>query len=305
MKNMLKWVGIVVGGLVALVLLIIVGLLAYGQLSWKPKINRDPVAIVADTSAEGIARGEYLVTSVMGCADCHSSEPGAPDLAGRYEVLEQGPMRVEFAPPNLTPHEQTGLGAWTDAEIARAIREGIGRDGRALVVMSSFNYHVLSDADVAAIIGYLRSIDPVENEIPPFDASAAAKTAYALGMLGPKSVGEPITDVQTTPAITSPEYGVYMTTLSGCRDCHGMDFTGNAIPLAEPGTPYAPNLTSHGALGKWTEAEFIATLRTGTTPNGRTLNEIMPWRVYGQMSDDDLGAIYRYLVSLPLESAGQ
>lgn len=305
MKIVIKWVGIVVGGLVALALLVAVGLLAYGQLSWKPKVSREPVAMTADTSAEGTARGEYLVTSVMGCADCHSSAPGERDLAGRYEAIEQGPMRVGFATPNLTPDEQTGLGAWTDAEIARAIREGISRDGRALVVMPSFNYHALSDVDTAAIIGYLRSIEAVENEIPPFEASALAKTAYALGMLGPKSVSEPITDAQTIPVITSPEYGAYLTSLAGCRDCHGMDFTGNAIPLTEPGTPYAPNLTSAGMLGRWTEEEFIATLRTGTTPNGRTLDEMMPWRVYGQMSDGDLGAIYRYLVSLPIESAGQ
>jgi mono/diheme cytochrome c family protein len=187
MRKLLKWIGIVLGSLIGLLVLVVVGLIAYGQLSFKPAhADRPLYSITADTSSEGLARGEYLMESVMGCTQaCHSPE-GRP-FVGVVENIDEGPIAVVFAVPNLTPDRETGLGNWTDAEIARAIREGVDRGGVELVVMPSYNYHALSDADVAAMVGYLRNLEPVSNAIPPFQANAIAKVMLALGMFGPKT----------------------------------------------------------------------------------------------------------------------
>ncbi len=298
--KVLKWIGIVFGGLIGLVLIVAAGLLLYGHLRWKPTFDRPLPTISADTSPAGIARGEYLVTRGAGCIDCHGGRnPEEGWLAGTVEHVDSGPIQVVFAVPNLTPDEETGLGSWSDAEIARAIREGVDKDGVGLVIMPAFNYHIMSDADVAAIVGYLRSIEPIRNPIPPLSASAVAKTMSALGMFGPSPVGEPILAAQSAPASDSTSYGEYVTTLAGCRDCHGLDYGGGAVPASGPETPPAPNLTPSGQLIGWSEDDFITALRTGVTPSGHTLNEVMPWPVFGKMSDQDLAAIFAYLQSLP------
>lgn len=307
MKTVLKWIGIVLGGLLALIVVIAIGLAIYGETSFKARhANRPLYAITADTSPEGLARGEYLLSAVMGCAGaCHTGADGRP-FVGTTESINEEPIAVVFAVPNLTPDEATGLGSWTDAEIARAIREGIDKDGVELVVMPAFNYHALSDADVAAIIGYLRSLEPVRNEIPPFQANTVAKIMLALGMFGPETVGEPITVAQAAPPAGSAEYGGYLTSLGACRDCHGVNLAGGEVPFAEPGAPPASNLTPAGELAGWSEGDFITAIRTGVTPSGRTLDpEAMPWRDYGKMTDDDLAAIFKYLKTLPRVESNQ
>jgi mono/diheme cytochrome c family protein len=187
MRTALKWVGIILGGLAGLLILVAIALLVYGQVSFKRTVSNRPLyPITADTSPEGLARGKYLIEQAMDCTNaCHTPENGQP-LTGTYENINFGPISGVFAVPNLTPDQETGLGSWTDAEIARAIREGLDKYGVELVIMPSYNYHVLSDADIAAIIGYLRSLDPVHNEIPP-QVNAVGKVMSALGMLGEKS----------------------------------------------------------------------------------------------------------------------
>lgn len=307
MKKVLRITAILLGGLIGLLMLAILGLTVYGQVKFKPRMaNRPLYTITADTSPEGIARGEYLVRSAMACGDCHSAEGGSGPLSGTFETFSEGPISGVFAAPNLTPDPETGLGNWTDAEIARAIREGVDKDGVGLLVMPSFNYHIMSDADVAAIVGYLRSQEPVKNEIPPFQANTVGKVVAALGMMGPTSVGTPIEAPQTTPEKDTMEYGEYVMVLSGCRDCHGFDLGGGAIPFAEPGTPDAPSLNPSGRAAHWNEADFIQTMRTGLTPEGFNLNpEAMPWPVYGKMSDEDLASILMYMKTLPASTASK
>jgi mono/diheme cytochrome c family protein len=284
------------GGLVGLVLVAIIGVSIYANLKFKPKYaNRAVYPISADTSPEGQARGKYLMEEAMLCAEaCHSPE-GKP-FQGNYEAINEGPIAVGFAVPNLTPDQETGLGSWSDAEIARAIREGVDKDGVGLVVMPAFNYHALSDADVAAIISYLRSLQPVHHEIPPFSANIVAKIMMATGAFGPGSVGEPITAPQETPASGTPEYGKYMVALGACTDCHKENLAGGPLPFSEPGSPLSANLTPAGEISKWTEAQFIAAVTEGRHPGGGNLHDQMPR--YG-MNDEDLKAIFAYLKTLP------
>jgi mono/diheme cytochrome c family protein len=137
-----------------------------------------------------IERGRYLVT-IMDCGGCHT--PGAlagkPDsargLAGS-DIGFGGPFGVVY-PKNLTPDAETGLGAWTEAEIDRAVRRGQSRDGRPLVpIMPWPSYGVLSDADARAVSAYLKSLPPVRFAVPKDLKPGERPTAPYLMLVEPK-----------------------------------------------------------------------------------------------------------------------
>jgi len=297
MKKILKWSGVLFGGLLTFLLIAFTVLAIYANMQFKRRIPDRPLyAITADTTPEGIARGRYLMKEAMGCTNaCHTPEDDMP-LIGVVEEIRQGPIQVTFSAPNLTSDFTTGLGSWTDAEIARAIREGVDKDGRALVVMPSYNYISLSDADVSAVIGYLRSLKPVNNPIPPFQANTIAKMMMVLGAFGADPVQPPITAAQITPEIGTINYGAYLVKLGACSDCHGANLAGGTIPFSEPDAPPAANLTPGGELIGWTEDDFIRAVREGVKPNGKALADSMPR--YGT-SPEDLAAIFAYLQTLP------
>jgi mono/diheme cytochrome c family protein len=297
MRKVFKWIGIVLGGLVGVLVVAVIALLIYGQRSFKTAYTNRPLyALNVDHSPENVARGQYLLENVMACGGaCHSPEDGPP-YSGVTEELSLGPAVVNFAVPNLTSDVETGLGGWSDAEIARAIREGIGRDGNALEVMPAFNYHVMSDADISAVIAYLRSLPPVNNEIPEFNANAIGKVLLALNLFMPEPVGPPITSVQYTPPVDSIEYGAYLTSIAACRDCHKTDLKGGELPQ---GGMQAPDITMSGNLMSWSESDFLIAMQTGKLPEGRSMAPQMPYIEYGKMDESDLLAIFAYLKSLP------
>lgn len=295
MKKALKWIGIVLGGLVGLLILVAIGLVIYGQISFKRTYADRPLyPITADTSPEGVARGKYLMEGVMICYEACHSEFGKP-FAGGYEEVNDGPISAVFAVPNITQDMETGLGGWSDAEIARAIREGIDKNGVSLMIMPASSYHALSDADVAAVVGYLRGLEPVRNEVPPFQVNTVAKVMNALGMFGPSQVSEPFSEPQVAPQPGTVEYGAYLVSLGDCRGCHGPDLAGGPMPFASEG-PLPANLTPAGELPTWTEADFIAAVSTGQHPSGTVLTDGMPRY---PMTDEDLAAIFMYLQTLP------
>ena len=295
MRKVLKWIGIVLGAILGLVLLVAIGVLIYSQITFKRTYAGRPLyPIVADTSPGGVARGKYLMEAVMSCDQACHSEGSAP-FAGYVEDVSEGPISALFAVPNLTPDEETGLGSWTDAEIARAIREGIDKDGKALIIMPSASYHSLSDADVAAVVGYLRSLEPVRNEIPPLQVNMVAKVFMALGVFGPGSVSEPITAPQEVPPSGTVDYGAYLVSLGDCRGCHGPQLNGSNSDF----TGFAPNLTPGGSLADWSETDFVALFQTGVAPQGREVSEGMPWEIYSDVTVADLKAMFMYLKSLP------
>ena len=136
------------------------------------------------------SRGEYL-TTIMDCSACHTSGAlaGQPDprlhLAGSNIGFAVPNLGV-FYPPNLTPDHETGLGAWSAAEIVRAIRTGVRPDGRVLApVMPWHNYAVLTDEDATALVGYLRSLPPVRNAVPPITGAAETPPAPYLTVVTP------------------------------------------------------------------------------------------------------------------------
>ncbi len=176
----------------------------------------------------------------------------------------------------------------------RAIRHGVDPDGRALMIMPSQNFYYLNDADLGAVIAYLKTLPPVNNELPDPQLSFLPRVLIATGML--KFPAEQI-DHSTRPAIpeagVTKEYGDYLVHIGLCRDCHGDNLAGNTNPYA----PQGVNLTPGGDLGKWDEATFMHVLRTGNTPAGKRLSIDMPWARFSGMTDDELKAIWLYLAS--------
>jgi len=207
----------------------------------------------------------------------------------------EGPPFGKVYAPNLTPAGE--IRDWTDGEIIRAIREGVHKDGRALIIMPSQSFHHLSDNDAQAIVAYLRSQPATGQKNPPTKLNVLGAMFLALG-LAPTSAQPPITQPVVAPsASTSAEYGKYLVDVLDCRTCHGARLEGTKHK--GPGPPDGPNLTM--LVPAWTEPGFIGTIRTGVDPNGYKLKPGggMPWKqISGFASDDDLKAIYAYLHSL-------
>jgi mono/diheme cytochrome c family protein len=285
------WVGL---GLVVLVAVVVGSAFAVGRqrLANAPAVPVRVVAVASDAAA--LERGRHLVHHVAGCAGCHGA-----DLAGTAFFQDRALGTVPA--PNLT----AGVGGFgRDAaaeDWVRAVRHGIGRDGRVLGAMPSDLYAHLSDDDFGAVLAYVQSVPPVDREWPArgltpvgtlvfgvvgFSTLPYAKIDHA-GAHGP--VPHPVEEV-------SAAYGRYVTTIATCSDCHGPDLRGYQGP---PGPPPGPDITSTGALGYLTSDEFVHLLRTGLRPDGRPLGLEMPWAGYAGMTDDELGAMYLYLRSLP------
>jgi mono/diheme cytochrome c family protein len=159
MKRILKWVGIGVGGLVGLLVVLILVLVLLGTvLRVNKSYDIDVAAVEVPNDAESIARGKHFVESIAFCQECHGE-----NLEG--EVLEEDPVFGTFAPPNLTSGVGGVGGKLSNLDYVRAIRHGVGRDGKGLFIMPSNYYNEIGDEDLGAIIAYLKSLPPVDNEV--------------------------------------------------------------------------------------------------------------------------------------------
>jgi mono/diheme cytochrome c family protein len=296
LKKVLKWIGIITGGLVGLLVVVLVVLYIIGTAKVNKTYDVPVETISIPTDAAALERGEHLATILI-CTRCH-----VENMAGKVDFAIPGMLTIPT--PNLT----TGTGGvgsfYTDADWVRAIRHGVGHDGRALFIMPSKSYYYLGDEDLGAIIAYLKSLPPVDNELPERRIELLGRLMDGAGMFPPDAV-EQID--HTGPRPTAPEpgvtvaYGEYLART--CTECHGANL--NGIPFGPPGEEVpSPNLTPGGKLAAWSEEDFFSTIRTGVTPEGHQLNIDMPWMYYARMSDEELRALWLYLQSLPALAQG-
>lgn len=264
----------------------------------------------AAAAAPTVERGEYLVRGIAGCGNCHT--PIGPDgfvmeqeLAGR--LVEDVEQFTAYA-PNITPAGR--IAGWTDAELARAIREGIRPDGSLIGPPMPFTmYRGLSDDDVISIVAFLRTLPPVENEVPPSEYRIPLPPAY----------GPPVESVSSPPRGITVEYGAYLAgPVAHCMECHtpmspegqlllDTDLGRGGFEFHGPwGVSVAANLTSHpDGLAGHSDAEIAAMITQGVRPDGSPMLPPMPYGYFAKMTDDDLKAIILYLRSLrPLPDAG-
>jgi len=292
----------VLAGMTASLLAAAVGACGGGHVAL-PQLS---TSTVGDTAGL-VQRGEYVVRNVSVCGHCHAADPRDPDgpLSGglAFSNWRLGTIRAA----NLTPDAGTGLGSWSEAEIVRAIRNGEDNDGDLLAPIMPYEWlSAMGDRDALAVAAYLKSLRPVVRPVRnrPNLVFGAAK----LFMLHPARTegGTP------PPRAPTAEYGRYLSTVALCADCHtprgGLQqapdrdrlYAGDASPpSAFPANPSNLTPDPETGIGRWSEADFLRTLRTGVNPRGDSLHAFMPWREYRRMTDDDLRAIYRYLRTLP------
>lgn len=269
-----------------------------------------------------LERGRHLVTVLAQCTHCHG-----PDLAGA--PLADDPFIGRLHASNLT-RGQGGVGAvLSDAEWIAALRQGVSLSGRSLLLMPAAGLAALTDADLAAIVAYVRQVPPVDRVVPARRAGwltrLAIATGRASGLIAAEEVARRETptiggsnarvrfaanaegearattaaNAETAPHSTAQataEYGEYLVALGSCRVCHLEDLTGGLHPLSLPGEPVPPDLTR---LADWTLGDFARAMREGRTPDGRTLDRaFMPWPAFAGLSDHEVASLWAYLESL-------
>lgn len=237
-----------------------------------------------------LALGKHL-SVIKGCTDCHDS-----DLGGK--VMVDDPALGRLVTPNLT-HGKGGLPAnYSDEDWVRAIRHGLSRENIPLKLMPSQEFNFLTEKDLSAIIAYCKSLNPVDRELPPTEIRPVGimLTHFdKIPMIPTELIDHEKPLATDIPHEVSLELGEYLAV--SCSGCHRTDFKGGDSHL--PGGPRVANITSEGNVGKWTEADFIATLRSGNTPEGKQLdNAFMPWQMTKAYTDTELKSLYIYLKSL-------
>lgn len=289
MRTWMKRLGVLLG----LVVLAALGLLAVSW--WKTDqalaqtytVNDPPLAIARD--AETLAQGAHVFTT-RGCGECHGA-----DGAGKL-VVDAGPV-MQLVAPNITSGGRThGLSG--DA-IAAAIRHGVKPDGHPMMFMPSADYHDLSDADTAALVAYVQSLPASEKNPGPASVGPLGRVLYALGklpLIPAESLDHSPRARSAPPPAATAEYGRYLA--QSCTGCHGENFAGQHVPGTPPEFPDAQNLTPAN-IGAWTVEDFRHALRTGQRPDGSAINEFMPWRSFGKLSDTEVDALWAYLKTVP------
>jgi mono/diheme cytochrome c family protein len=303
-KKIIKWTGIIL-------LLLVIILAITVVLKQNTKFDAPYPAIHASKDSAVLARGKYMVYGPAHCADCHGPV-GSDDIVNKGGIVALPGGKVfelpigKVYPKNITPDIETGIGNVADSQIARSLRYGVGYDGKALIDFMPF--HNTSDADLTAIISYLRSTKPVKNKVPnnSFNVLGKVMKAFVIKPTGPD--GEVAKSVKQDSSV---EYGKYLAMyVANCRGCHtNRDLKSGAYvgPFYAGGFEMeggknhifrTPNISPDkktGHIYNWTEEDFLNRFHKGKIyPQSP-----MPWGPFSHMSDMELKAIYRYLQTVP------
>jgi mono/diheme cytochrome c family protein len=261
-------------------------------------------AAVAQAPAE---RGKYLVNTILTCQNCHTpkGERGAPvferDLSSGL-TWDEPPFKVTAS--NITQDKETGIGAWSDADIKKALQKGERPNGvRLAAIMPSDFYEILTPGDLNAIVAYLKTVKPVKQETP------MAIYRIALPRHIPPGAEKPFGDADMADKVKK---GFYLVTIGHCMECHtplgpkgrefetsygkgGFEFTG---PW---GKSVSANITSHKekGIGAWSDAEIKRAITDGVRKDGARMKPPMGYEFYKNMTNDDLDAMVAYLRTVP------
>jgi hypothetical protein len=308
MRRFGKWLAFVLLGL-AIVLAIAISL----TVGWRPFLGPKARPLTDRTferTPQRLERGRYIAAALSGCLYCHSphdwnasGQPIVASMLGAGGVLPFANLPGRVVGPNLTADPETGAGRWSDDQFARAIREGIGHDGRALFPMMPYpHYRNMSDEDLASVVVFFRSLPPVRNALPATEIIFPVK--YLI-----RSVPQPVTSPVPEPDRSDrANYGAHLVDQAGCTDCHtpqvrgqpvaGMEFAGGFTFPGPWGTVAAANITPDpSGISYYDETLFLGMMHTGQV-KARQLSPIMPVMIYKNMTDDDLKAIFAFLRTL-------
>lgn len=290
LRKILIWVGSILG------VLLVVALAGYffiahniANRTEKPySFPTETLAIAADSTT--LKRGNHLVV-IKGCVDCHGS-----NMAGKV-MMDDAPLGRLVA-TNLTKGKGGLPADYSTSDWLMAMRHGVDRNGRPLLFMPSHETTLLTQPDMTAIIAYCQQLAPVDNVLPENKLGPVLNVMTYLDKMPLLSV-EKIDHTHSMVASVDTAEGVALGKYLAisCSGCHRPDFKGGD-PLA-PGLPPVPNITSTGNVGKWSQEQFIQTLRTGKTPNGHQMSpDDMPWKMTAQYEQKELASLYQFLHSV-------
>jgi len=285
----------------ALLVLVAVGLVAAGaaHLLAQRKRNRSievnvaPVAFASDDAS--LARGKYLFQS-RGCGECHGDNG-----AGKLLIDDPGGLRVWT--PNITTGPGSAVAKYTETDWVRTIRHGVKPDRRPIMIMPCEDYNRFTDADVAAIVAYVRRLPAVQGETGRVEMPLVVKALYAADVIpdAPQRIDHTLPPAKPVAEGPTPEHGAYVANM--CKGCHGETFHGGKIPGSPPDWPPAPDLTASATYAAYDSVDrFRAMLKSGKRPNGETIN-VMPFPSLAALNDTDVEALYAYLRTLPKAGA--
>lgn len=309
MKKLLK----VLGYLLILLIVLIGAFLTYLKTALPDVGEAEDIKV--EMTPERIERGRYLANAVNACMDCHSTRDwskfsgplteGTLGKGGDRFDQSQGLPGVFYA-KNITPE---GLQRYTDGELFRVITTGVTKEGRAMFPLMPYLYYGRMDReDINSIIAYLRTIQPIKNDVP--ESVADFPMNFIINTIPQKAVHQQRPDPSDELA-----YGAYLVSASGCVECHTQVSKGRIIPELsfsggrEFGFPdgsivRTPNITSdeESGIGRWTREQFLARFKIFSdssyvvpTVKPGEFNTIMPWTMYSQMTEKDLSSIFTYL----------
>ena len=291
MKKVLKWIGIVIVGLIGLLIVALVLVFVVSNSRMNKTYDVQAESVTLTTDAQTIESGRHYAVT-RGCVDCHGE-----DFGGGV-VLDDPAIGVIYA-PNLTSG-QGGLAGYSDDDWVRAIRHGINQESKPLLVMPSQEYYFMSDEDLGAMIAFLKQAPKVDNQTPENSLAVMGRVLFVAGMFGDLPA-EVIDHAAARPSVpvtgVTKEYGAYLAVT--CIGCHGEDYAGGSVPGSPPDAPPAANLTPGGVMANWSEADFLTAMHEGVRPDGSQIDRSMPWWSLGQMTDEELKALWMFLQSVP------
>ena len=276
-------------------------------------IGKFAASLAATLLAGGVAlaqspveRGSYLVNTIMTCGNCHSPK-GPPDVVAGKDF--SGGIRFDEPPfdvtaSNITPDKETGIGAWSDADIKKALLDGVRPNGvRLAEIMPTNFYRILTPSDLNAIVAYLRSLKPVRNKVPDPIYKIALPHVIFPGAEKPFAQRDLNDKVKR---------GFYLATIGHCMECHTpmtpthVDYEnslgkgGREFP-GPWGVSKSVNITSHrtAGIGAWSDAEIKRAITQGISRDGRKMLPPMGYAYYAKMTERDLDAIVAYLRTVP------
>jgi mono/diheme cytochrome c family protein len=271
---------------------------------------------------ELLDRGGYLVNQVAACGVCHTPRIASSWLEGERtdaflaggQIIDDAAAGFRVVVPNITPDPETGIGAWTDDEIMRGVRDGVRANGELMMPPMPFSsYGRMADSDARAVVAYLRTVTPLRNGVD------RGVNTFPLMFSFAKSAGlihhQPAKNVALPPAGDPIKRGEYLArAVASCWECHSITsrgpsdknlFAGSEQPFQLPGVGkvYARNLTPdpETGLGRYTASQIKQSLRTGKRLDGKPMAPPMSSFIphFSGMAEPDLDAIVAYLQSIP------
>jgi mono/diheme cytochrome c family protein len=295
MKTLLRRIAIAVFGLVVVVLLAAGAGFGVSNSRINKSYSVQVPAIAIPTDSASVERGRHIAFALAKCVECHGE-----NLAGNTFI--DGPPVGTLYADNLT-RGKGGIGAtYTDADWLRTLKHGVRPDGKSVIFMPAQEYASFSDADLGALIAYIKQVPPVdkvhgEQRVGP--VFRALHLAGQLPLLPAELIDHAAVGSKTAPpAGVTLEYGEYLTNISGCKGCHGATLSGGPIAGAPPEWKPAANITPTG-IGHYTEETFFRALREGRRPDMSPIDSVMPFKYTKLMTDDEIKAVYGYLKTVP------